>query len=400
MIGAGGLSQIYRGYNIFTRGAVAIKVLLPNNLRDEDAIALFRREAEILSTLHHEAIVRYYTYSYDPVLQREYLVMELVEGDSLKRRLAVSPLTLEETMQLKARIAGGLEAAHQRGIVHRDISPDNIMLPAGEVRSAKIIDFGIGKARDARNETVVRGGFAGKYLYASPEQVSSGDVTFKSDIYSFGLVLAEALRGRPIDMGGSIADVVDKRRRAPDLSDIDAKIRPLLQSMLQPSPKDRPASMAAVAAWPTRVKQGLGDAAGAPGPSAAAQGRGGRIAAAIGALVIAVSVGATAFVFRSDIADWFRNGQPKPTETTVASAPPAEAIKPPPVAPPSEAAAETPPAATSSEAIRPPQSAPLGTPLARHALSQPANGDTAGNVAVALAPPTQSVVTTAPPIAT
>src|SRR5690606_18144886 len=99
--------------------------------------------------------------------------------------------------------------------------------------------------------TVIGSGFAGKYNYVSPEQLGlyGGEVSGRSDMYSFALVLAQALTGRAIDMGGSQVDIIDKRRRLPDLSGVDARIRPLLARMLAPDPKDRPADMAEVAKW-------------------------------------------------------------------------------------------------------------------------------------------------------
>ncbi len=109
-------------------------------------------------------------------------------------------------------------------MIHRDISPDNIILPGDDVRNAKVIDFRHRAFGARRTEVSIIGGrFAGKYNYASPEQfgLAGGEVTFKSDIYSFGLVLAAALRGRPIDMSGSEVEAIAKRRVAPDLSDID-----------------------------------------------------------------------------------------------------------------------------------------------------------------------------------
>jgi serine/threonine-protein kinase len=98
---------------------------------------------------------------------------------------------------------------------------------------------------------VIGSGFAGKYNYVSPEQLGlyGGEVSGRSDMYSFALVLAQALTGRPIDMGGSQVDILDKRRRLPDLSGVDARLRPLLARMLAPDPNDRPADMAEVAAW-------------------------------------------------------------------------------------------------------------------------------------------------------
>ena len=157
-------------------------------------------------------------------------------------------------------------AAHQRGIIHRDVSPENIIVPGGDVSRAKIIDFGIARSTLLHEGTVIGSGFAGKQNYVSPEQLGlfGGEVTAKSDIYSLGLVLVQALTGQPLDMGGSQFQIVEKRRRVPDLGMIDMRFRPLLERMLQPDPANRPESMEAVAAWP------LG---GVPPASAAGLGR-------------------------------------------------------------------------------------------------------------------------------
>lgn len=229
LIAQGGMGEVYKGFNIQTNDPVAIKMIRPELSRNPDAFALFRREASTLHNLQHEAIVRYFVFSVDPDLQRAYLAMEYVDGPSLTRRLASGPLPLAAVKVLQKRIGGALEAAHALGIVHRDISSDNVILPGGDVQRAKIIDFGIARSRQLEG-TIVGDGFAGKYNYVSPEQVglAGGEVTFKSDIYSFGLVLAEALRGRPIEMGGSPVDVIEKRRVVPDLSDVSPSIRPLI----------------------------------------------------------------------------------------------------------------------------------------------------------------------------
>jgi tRNA A-37 threonylcarbamoyl transferase component Bud32 len=249
LIAHGGMGEVYRGFNIQTMDIVAIRMFRPELLSDPKVLELFRREASILHTLQHEAIVRYFVFSVDPQLGRAYLAMEFVDGPSLTNKLASGPLSLGDVDVLRSRIGSALEAAHARGIIHRDVSSDNIIFPDGDVRTAKIIDFGIARALQPGERTII--GIAGKCDYASPEQLglAGGDVTFKSDIYSFGLVLAQALRGRPIDMSGSQVEIIEKRLAVPDLSDIPPSIRPLIRSMLQPLPADRPASMAAVSEW-------------------------------------------------------------------------------------------------------------------------------------------------------
>ena len=303
LVAQGGMGEVYRGFNIQTGDPVAIKMIRPEFASDPEILDLFRREASILHSFTNDAIVRYFVFSVDPQLERAYLAMEFVEGPSLKKRLGSGPLSLAEVRILQKRVASALEAAHGHGVVHRDISPDNLIMPDGDVRSAKVIDFGIARARRAGEGTILGGGFAGKLNYASPEQLglAGADVTAKSDIYSFGLVLAEALLGRPIDMAGSQAEMVDKRRVIPaELAWIDPTIRPLLQAMLQPLPENRPSSMAEVAAWeppaPTATR-----ALKAPPVSSE---RSGRTPALIGALIAVLSLGGAAYVLRADLGQW------------------------------------------------------------------------------------------------
>jgi serine/threonine protein kinase len=250
MIGVGGMGEVYKSHEIQTGTTVAIKMLLPEMAENDAALALFRKEASALHYLMHEAIVRYFVFTVEPVLQRPYLAMEFVDGRSLADILEEGPLTFEALLRLMRRVASGLKAAHERGIIHRDVSPDNVIIPQNDVARAKIIDFGIARSTHIGDATIIGSGFAGKHNYVSPEQIGlfGGDVTFKSDIYSFGLVLFYALTGQKLDMGGTQFQLVEKRRRVPDLGAVDARIRPLLEKMLQPDPNDRP-TMAEVEDW-------------------------------------------------------------------------------------------------------------------------------------------------------
>jgi Protein kinase domain len=271
-IGAGGMGEVYKGHAIQTGDPVAIKMMLGELVENEAALALFRKEASALHYLQHDAIVRYYVFTVEPVLQRPYLAMEFVDGRSLHDILREDgPLSFEAVRSLMQRLASGLQAAHDRGIIHRDVSPDNVIIPQGDVRRAKIIDFGIARSSHLGQATVIGSGFAGKYNYVSPEQLGlfGGDVTAKSDIYSLGLVLYEALTGKPLDMGGSQVEIVDKRRKVPDLGAVDMRFRPLLERMLRPNPKDRPDSMTAVATWPLGSSERRFSFGGAPKPAAA-----------------------------------------------------------------------------------------------------------------------------------
>lgn len=250
MIGVGGVGEVYKGHEIQTGTAVAIKMLLPDMAENEAALALFRREASALHYLMHDAIVRYFVFTVEPVLQRPYLAMEYVDGRSLAEVLDDGPLTLEALLRLTKRVASGLKVAHERGIIHRDVSPDNIIVTQNDVARAKIIDFGIARSTQLNDATIIGSGFAGKHNYVSPEQIGlyGGEVSAQSDVYSLGLVLFFAATGKKLDMGGTQFQLVEKRRRVPDLGGIDARIRPLLERMLQPDPKDRP-TMAEIENW-------------------------------------------------------------------------------------------------------------------------------------------------------
>lgn len=288
-IASGGMGEVYRARMLTTGAPVAIKLIKQEFLENEDVHALFLREASALDSLAHDSIVRYYISAIDRTLNRPYLAMEFVEGPSLSAFLAQRKLTFEEADSLRKRLAEGLHAAHSRNIVHRDIAPDNVILTEGDLNRAKLIDFGIAKSNNLSVKSVIQDGFAGKYNYASPEQFglfkrkttdgadtgSVSSVSALSDIYSLGLVIAECLLGKPINMGSDFADAIDNRRSVPDLSGIDARLRPLLTMMLQPRPEDRIASMADVASWaPAQTKK------------AAAQGR--RLVLPIAASITAI----------------------------------------------------------------------------------------------------------------
>ncbi len=253
--------------------------------------------------------------------------MEFVDGQPLSERIKEAPLSVDEVDLLRRRIAPGLHAAHLLGIVHRDVSPDNIILPGGSIARAKIIDFGIARSSLLGEGTVIGSGFAGKYNYVSPEQLGlfGGDVTGRSDMYSFALVLAEALAGKPLDMGGSQVQILDKRRRLPDLSGIDARIRPLLARMLAPDPADRFADMSEVAAWQAQTTPAK--AAGGGGGSAT------RLVAGIAALALLAGGGFYGWTLLNDKPK--PGGAPPPaltenrSEAAAPAQPPAPAAAPP-----------------------------------------------------------------------
>src|ERR1700739_2898334 len=140
-IASGGMGEIYRGRVIETGDPVAIKMMRLDLADNAMALALFRKEASALHNIHHEAIIRYYVFSHDPGVGRHYLAMEFVDGLPLSDLLQQGPLGLNAVRILQQRLAAGLDAAHQHGIIHRDLSPDNVLIPGRDLAKGKIIDF-------------------------------------------------------------------------------------------------------------------------------------------------------------------------------------------------------------------------------------------------------------------
>ncbi len=249
LISKGGMGEVYRGRNIHTGDPVAIKIVLPHLAQEEMIIQLFQKEAKVLGRLSHDAIVRYHVFTNDPEIGRPSLIMEFVEGTSMNERMKQGPMPEDEVRVLLRRLAGGLDKAHGVGVVHRDLSPDNVILEDGLVEHAKIIDFGIAKSSmKGTDATLLQGQFAGKFSFVAPEQLGAygGGVDQRTDIYSLALMMVAACQGKVLNMGKSIVEAVKARSGVPDLSTVYPGLRPLLEHMLEPDPANRPASMADV----------------------------------------------------------------------------------------------------------------------------------------------------------
>ena len=244
-IGRGGMGEVFEGCNVNTDERVAIKVMLPAMAADEKVVGLFRKEARTLTKLQHEALVSYRVLAQEPQLGVLYIVTEFIEGVELGEMLGKVERTPEELAGLLKRLASGLGYAHRLGAIHRDMSPDNVLLPGGDVHQAKIIDFGIAKDLDASSATIVGDGFAGKLNYVAPEQLGDygREVGPWTDVYSLALVILAVAQGKNVNMSGSLVDAIDKRRKGPDLSPVPGNLRGLLEAMLAPDPKDRLRSM-------------------------------------------------------------------------------------------------------------------------------------------------------------
>jgi eukaryotic-like serine/threonine-protein kinase len=327
LINSGGMGRVYEALNKVTGDTVAVKVIRPELLGDERLRAMFVREAAVLRRIRDEAIVGYEGMFQDEQ-GRGFLVMNYIHGPSLAEQTSRQKLTEAEALDLMRRLASGLETAHAAGICHRDISPDNVLLPEGDLARATLIDFGIAKLVDPEAGTLVGTDIAGKAGYMSPEQlgVFNAEIGPRSDIYSLALVIAAAVRGAPVDMGTSFADIVEARRRVPPLDGVPIGLRDRLRAMLAPEPGDRPASMTALledlqqggsspaVANTSNARVGNG---GIAGPSTRPQPRRGRWALVAAAAAIVVAGAGVAYLFLAP--------PPAPELAVAPAEPPAEA---------------------------------------------------------------------------
>ena len=192
-LGEGGMGVVYKATDTKLDRPVALKFLAPHLLRDEEGRKRFEREAKAAASLDHPNICT--VHEIDEADGRTFIVMAFLEGRPLSEKIAAGPLKLPEALSTAIQIAEGLEAAHEKGIVHRDIKPDNVMLMAGSRGLLKIMDFGL--AQLAGSSKLTRGGSTlGTMSYMSPEQAEGADTDRRTDIWSLGVVLHEMVAGQ------------------------------------------------------------------------------------------------------------------------------------------------------------------------------------------------------------
>ncbi len=250
-IAAGGMGEVWRGIDVLLNRQVAVKLLPSVREGNESSLARFRAEARYAASLSHPGIARVYDYGESSEFGGAYLVMELVNGDPLSAILARNGrLSADATLDIVAQAARALDAAHQAGIIHRDIKPGNILIAAGG--TAKITDFGIATAlRQAQAIHLTQTGMVmGTAMYVSPEQATGAPVTPASDIYSLGVVAFECLAGRPPFTANEPLAIAyaHKHDPVPPLPpDVPPPVVDLVLAMLAKTPEGRPPSVRAVA---------------------------------------------------------------------------------------------------------------------------------------------------------
>ena len=252
MLGAGGMGVVYRARDRKLGRDVAIKVLPDDPAGDPGRVARFEREARMLAAVNHATIAAIYGAEEDG--PNRYIVMELVEGETLAQRLATGPLAIPDALRIGSQIAEALEFAHEKGVLHRDLKPANIKItPEGKV---KVLDFGLAKAMNlppsgdmSRSPTIVMddsrpGEIVGTPEFMSPEQARGKETDRRTDIWAFGCILYEMLSGHRAFTGETVPDalaaILDKE---PDWSKLPARtpqsVRELLTRCLEKDPGRR-----------------------------------------------------------------------------------------------------------------------------------------------------------------
>ncbi|HEX8918266.1 MAG TPA: protein kinase [Chloroflexota bacterium] len=280
-IGSGGTAAVYLARDNVLGRDVAVKLLHPDVAADPIFIERLKREARAAASLNHPNIVAVYDWGRSDAAQDHdigtyYMVMEYVSGHNLKERLANGPLAEGEALRVAMNVASALHAAHLKGVIHRDVKPQNILLTADS--RVKVVDFGIARALGVTQLTRTNV-VPGTPYYVAPEQVTSRQADARSDVYSLGVVLYEMLTGKEPFRGGSLVEValkhvneqpVPPRRHVPTLSQ---RAETVVLTALAKDASDRYQSAEAMAialksAAQAPAEHAPRDAQGAPVPAA------------------------------------------------------------------------------------------------------------------------------------
>ncbi len=251
LVGTGGMSSVYRAHDRLLERKVALKVLHPHFGADEEYVERFRREARAVAQLSHPNLVTVIDRGEDG--GRQFIVFELIAGENLKELVQrTGPLPVRRAIELTASVADGLAFAHERGLVHRDVKPQNVLVN-GEGQ-AKVTDFGIARSLDVEHGVTQTGTVMGTSNYLSPEQAAGKPVTAATDIYSLGVVLYELLTAEVPFPGDNFVAVAMKHlnEAPPSLlerrPDVPVRLAAAVDRALEKSPELRFPSMAAFAA--------------------------------------------------------------------------------------------------------------------------------------------------------
>jgi serine/threonine protein kinase len=242
-VATGGMGDVWRGTDVVLGRTVAVKVLRTAMLEDPEFATRFYGEARMMAAFRHPGVVEVYDYAsdgdYEGPEKVAYLVMAFVEGDPLSSRVKEGPIAVAETMSIVAQAADALHAAHENGIVHRDVKPGNLIVkPTGAVI---LVDFGVARSNAMTSVTGLNA-IVGTALYMAPEQVAKGNLTPATDIYALGAVAYHCIAGRPPFDGDNALQVAlrhleDDPDPLPD--HVPFEVRELIARAMAKQPSDR-----------------------------------------------------------------------------------------------------------------------------------------------------------------
>jgi len=240
LLGSGGMGSVYKARDTRLNRFVAIKLLREEFADKIDYSAQLQHEARITASINHPHVVKVFGLSRDH--GQHYLVMELVKAGSLDDRMQNATCISElQTLEIGLQIASGLQAAHEAGLIHRDVKPGNILF--ADAHTAKIVDFGLALLAEQKAET--KGEIWGTPYYVAPERLSNEREDFRSDIYSLGATLFPAIAGRPTfedetQSAGELKKLKTKMDRLREVvPDVSAETARIIKRMLQVNPSDR-----------------------------------------------------------------------------------------------------------------------------------------------------------------
>jgi Tol biopolymer transport system component len=253
LLGKGGMGEVYQAKDLKLSRDVAIKVLPEEFAKDADRVARFQREAKLLASLNHPNIAA--IYGLEESGGTNFLVLELVEGETLADQLKRGPIPVEESLKLALQIAEALEAAHEKGVIHRDLKPANIKVTPDD--KVKVLDFGLAKAFAGEQADLnltnsptlseaatMQGVILGTAAYMSPEQAKGKSVDKRADVWAFSVVLYEMLTGRHLFTGETVSETLASVLKSePEWNSLPPNLHPrirlLLQRCLKKEPKNR-----------------------------------------------------------------------------------------------------------------------------------------------------------------
>ncbi|MET9433928.1 serine/threonine-protein kinase [Streptomyces sp. NPDC006551] len=261
LLGRGGAADVYEGMDLRLRRPVAVKVFRPDGAADTEE--RFDGEGRLLAQLQHPGLITVYDCGRDD--GTPYLVMELVRGTTLRRRIAAAALAPAEACRIGAALASALAHVHRAGVVHRDVKPANILLD--EAGAPRLTDFGISRLLGTTAQTVT-GALVGTAAYMAPEQVLGRGAGPAADIYSLGLVLIESIKGELEYGGAPLEAAIARLHRSPAIPpDIPAAVVELLEAMTDADESRRPDARTCGRALAAMASEDLAGTADAPAGS-------------------------------------------------------------------------------------------------------------------------------------